>query len=672
MSETTVVSIPLDAIVVVEGANPRTTFDPAAIKELANSIKSIGLLNPITVRWSGSEKEEKYDLVAGHRRYLAVSSLSDVTHIDAIVHDADWSDGAIAAVAENVARADLNPVDEARAYQELMTEAKVKPRALSQLVGRSEKRIKERVALLALPPKVLELIAVGQLSPRVAPVLYPVAKLSPDVAEWLGIVASQDSYAAEMLITNLAGALKDLRRDVLALHPDATPPFVLQCQEYMASENREVLRRVISDELAAKIAELPQFCSMDPWRFGQDDGDAAVAYGAALDLSKGHFRTVFILDPEWAADRVAVNYEHALKRALEHTRATEKARAPGGHEHVHVQKRESDKAARQIAERLAPRIHERNAAIGRAILKHKFKPDPMAIKLLAVLAAAHLSSTPAHAWALADETLAKPEVTTRKDGSTKFKLVLSETPYQLQQGLIERVHEAKSVPQLLRLILGPIIAGNVIDGRSIAQSNRPARVNFDYIAGTEDVKQYLLELASEFDFDKPYETAQEKAAQAEAEAVDEAFEKRVEEAQLHADQLEALADQATARFENSEEEDPDALKELEEAAEEAWKAYEEASEAVTALYNDGPAAVGGGEDEGEEDDEDEQPAIELEDEVPEDAGDVVPDPLDPDDTDPDDNEVDDPDASGADEVDHALNGSTPDAIEAAEEAATEA
>ena len=635
MTDTTSVSIALDAIVVLEDANPRKTFDDAQLKELANSIKAIGLLNPITVR--ATADGTGYELVAGHRRYLAVSSLKHDT-IDAVVYPAEWTDGAIAAVAENVARADLNPVDEARAYRELSNGGKTKPKALAALVGRSEKHVKDRLALLALPERVLELFAVSALSPRVAPVLFPVAKLSPDVASWLAVVASQSSYATEILVHNLPGALKDLRKDVASIDAEADPPFVVHAQDYMMSENREALRRVISDELATKIAELPQFCINDPWRMGTEEADAAVAYGAALDLSAGHYRTVFILDPEWAADRVAVNYELALKRALAAAEQKATAQAPGGHEHVHVQKRQADKAMRDIESRLAPRVHERNAAIGRAILKHKFKADPMAIKLLAILAAEHLNSTPASAWALADESIGKPEVSTRKDGSTKFKLVVAETPYQLQQDLVRRVHEAKTIPQLLRLVLGPILAASVVDGRSVTQSNRPARINFDHIAGTQDVKDYLVELAKEFDFEKPYEvplTEEEKAARAAVEAAETAHQELIDAAQAVADDLQQKAEHASEAAEECE--DPEQAKVLEHEAEEAWKADEQAEEHVTDLWNSGPAAVAGGEDElddDEEEDEDasDQPAIDLPDEdtaehdaVDDEPGDVEPD-----------------------------------------------
>ena len=138
---------------------PRTRFDPESIAALAESIKTQGMVQPIIVRDAG----DGYEIVAGERRWRAAQK-AEVTTIPAIVRPLDDRDAMIVALAENVAREDLNPVEQARGYAVLSDELDLSQTEIARRVGKSRPAVANTMRLLELPDDVLELIAGGKLS----------------------------------------------------------------------------------------------------------------------------------------------------------------------------------------------------------------------------------------------------------------------------------------------------------------------------------------------------------------------------------------------------------------------------------------------------------------------------------------------------------------------------
>ncbi len=132
---------------------PRTRFDDDAINALAESIKSEGVVQPIIVRDSG----DGYQIVAGERRWRA-SQRAGLTTIPAIVRPLDEREAMIMALAENVAREDLNPVEQARAYAVLSDELDLSQTEIARRVGKSRPAVANTMRLLELPDAALELI----------------------------------------------------------------------------------------------------------------------------------------------------------------------------------------------------------------------------------------------------------------------------------------------------------------------------------------------------------------------------------------------------------------------------------------------------------------------------------------------------------------------------------
>ena len=139
---------------------PRRRLDGEGIDELAESIGAQGLVQPVVVR---TAPDGGYELIAGERRWRA-SRVAGLATVPALVRESDDRDSLLLALVENVAREDLSPVDEARAYAVLMDEFGLALGEVAEQVGRSKPTVSNRVRLLELPDDVLGLVERGQLS----------------------------------------------------------------------------------------------------------------------------------------------------------------------------------------------------------------------------------------------------------------------------------------------------------------------------------------------------------------------------------------------------------------------------------------------------------------------------------------------------------------------------
>ncbi|MCX8736490.1 nucleoid occlusion protein [Lactobacillus sp. B4026] len=140
---------------------PRREFSDESIRELASTLDKEGLLQPIVVR----EQGDKYEIIAGERRYWAAKHLG-WEKIPAIVNNMDEAQAASLALIENLQREDLNPIDEAQAYNNLMKLNNLTQTALAQNIGKSQSYVANKMRLLKLSPKVQSYLASGEISPR--------------------------------------------------------------------------------------------------------------------------------------------------------------------------------------------------------------------------------------------------------------------------------------------------------------------------------------------------------------------------------------------------------------------------------------------------------------------------------------------------------------------------
>ncbi|MCS5723182.1 ParB/RepB/Spo0J family partition protein [Herbiconiux sp. CPCC 203407] len=155
--------------IVPNAKQPRSVFDPADLAELVHSVREIGVLQPIIVRELPREPDEaadapqRYELVMGERRLRATKEAGLDTIPAVIKHTAD-EDMLRDALLENLHRSQLNPLEEASAYQQLLDDFGITQEQLAERIGRSRPQITNTLRLLRLPPAVQSRVAAGVLS----------------------------------------------------------------------------------------------------------------------------------------------------------------------------------------------------------------------------------------------------------------------------------------------------------------------------------------------------------------------------------------------------------------------------------------------------------------------------------------------------------------------------
>lgn len=141
---------------------PRRTFDPEGLKDLARSIRAQGVLQPILVRRIPGRRDE-FELVAGERRWRA-SQMAGLTEIPVLVKDLDDNESLAIALIENLQREDLNPIEEARGLRELQERLKLSQEDLATRVGKSRPAVANALRLLSLPEIIQEDLLKGDLT----------------------------------------------------------------------------------------------------------------------------------------------------------------------------------------------------------------------------------------------------------------------------------------------------------------------------------------------------------------------------------------------------------------------------------------------------------------------------------------------------------------------------
>ena len=148
---------------------PRKNFDEEMLKDLCNSIKERGVIQPIIVRKSNFENS-KYEIVAGERRWLAARK-AGLHDIPVVVTEADDLKSLEFAIVENVQRHDLNPLEEAQGYKRLIDEFSYDQEKVSKFIGKSRSYITNALRLLNLPKDVLQLVEEKKISAGHAKIL---------------------------------------------------------------------------------------------------------------------------------------------------------------------------------------------------------------------------------------------------------------------------------------------------------------------------------------------------------------------------------------------------------------------------------------------------------------------------------------------------------------------
>ncbi|GAA2084084.1 ParB/RepB/Spo0J family partition protein [Aeromicrobium tamlense] len=244
---------------------PRSVFDEEAMAELVHSIKEIGLLQPIVVRQTGPEA---YELIMGERRWRAHQK-AGLDAITAVVRETTDEDLLRDALLENLHRSELNPLEEAAAYQQLLEDFGCTQEELSERIGRSRPQITNTIRLLKLPPAVQRRVAAGVLSAGHARALLAVP--NPEL---------QDRLASRVVAEGIS--VRQLEEIVRFGDEEATPSA-------RKLNTRPTSPRV--GELAHRLSE--RFDTRVKVDFGKSKGKIVVEFATIGDLE----RIVDLMDP---------------------------------------------------------------------------------------------------------------------------------------------------------------------------------------------------------------------------------------------------------------------------------------------------------------------------------------------------------------------------------------
>lgn len=152
--------LPVDFII-ANRANPRRTFDAEQLEELTNSIREKGVMSPLLVR--PTDDPNIFELIAGERRWRAAQK-AGLHDVPVIVREVDDKEALELAIIENVQRADLNPLEEAMGYGQLIEQFDYTQQDLAQVIGKSRSHVANTLRLLRLPEDVRGMVASGTLT----------------------------------------------------------------------------------------------------------------------------------------------------------------------------------------------------------------------------------------------------------------------------------------------------------------------------------------------------------------------------------------------------------------------------------------------------------------------------------------------------------------------------
>jgi ParB family transcriptional regulator, chromosome partitioning protein len=263
VSPSGLLEVPIDAVA-PNPRQPRNVFEDEALDSLASSIQEVGVLQPIVVRRAGSG----YELIAGERRLRAAKKAGLAT-IPVVVRDSDDAESLREALIENIHREDLNPVELAEAFRELLDELGLKQETLAERLGMSRSHIANTIRLLQLPPDVQGYLAQGKIQAGHGRALLSLADGEAQSA--LGMrIAAEDLSVREV---------EELVRNYLE-HPAAGQPAAKKAlatgSVEPAANPLAELEEILSEQLATRVAI----------QMGRKRGKVVIEFGSADDLDR--------------------------------------------------------------------------------------------------------------------------------------------------------------------------------------------------------------------------------------------------------------------------------------------------------------------------------------------------------------------------------------------------
>lgn len=467
MTGSTATLVDIDKVAIDDGLNPRSDFDPDRMAELEASIRENGIVTALTVRSDGNGG---YLLVAGERRLRAARNLG-LGQVPVLVRQ---DDGLLsAAIAENLIREDLDPVEQAHAFQALAKSEKLRTRkALAARLGKSISYVNERMRLLALPEAVQRHIASGAVPVAAERELREVCKVSPRIAECACELAARGEVEGRDLVESFGHVLAKVSRTAF------DPPLTMISVDNSVPLGELVEPGERQDTLAARYREIDRGYTPvggdEVWlRLTGDDIDAARAAGCLLEYTEDeggwdHTRQ-FLCDRELATDIAERIVEREEKRAADRTEVKDTGEAG-------IDEKEVRRQMRERAEEEAAAASGFNISLGRKLIARRGAKTRREHSLARAKAVAKLVLSDHERLAAAGLRLVLPqlqdvEVKILKSGEDRRRRVYAQ-PEECASYLANRIDEAKSANEVLELLADALIAALLADHHALPQSRR--------------------------------------------------------------------------------------------------------------------------------------------------------------------------------------------------------
>lgn len=236
-------------------SQPRKSFQKEALEELAQSIREHGVLQPVLVRRDG----ERYELIAGERRWRA-ARMAGVENIPALIKEMDDVEVSEVALIENLQREDLNVVEEAEAYRQILARYKYTQEQLAERVGKSRAHIANTLRLMNLPGEIVDLLEEGKLSAGHARALLALDSEKEQIQEARAIVQGKMTVrqVEEKVRKKKARPVKDKKADpdILALQEKLEEHFATRVELQSRQKGGNIVIHYYDQEQLERIMEL--------------------------------------------------------------------------------------------------------------------------------------------------------------------------------------------------------------------------------------------------------------------------------------------------------------------------------------------------------------------------------------------------------------------------------
>jgi ParB/RepB/Spo0J family partition protein len=358
------------------------------------------VLQPLVVRPSA---DGGYRLIAGERRYRAAREAA-LTEVPVLVREpeADSADGLDLALAENLGRSDLNPLDEARAFKRLLDETALTRKGIAERLSLPQKRITERLEILELPAELQPKVATGEIPPGAIKPLVGLARIHPGLPQVAAARVSSpppNEWDEPVTWSQLSA---DPIGVVVGQYEDQSAD--LPADVYEAGLANALGRFSLSDKAQQDAAKLCKLLGIEPERlsvrFASEEVEQAEALGAAHRSSEGHTALIVGQDvaDQLAGDHIARKLRQARaqerrrrdweRKRAEHANGSgaddaDRDRVDGSEEELREQRRREREADQERRRHAAAH----NAELGPAVVKAcaTVKLDDRAVRLLATL-----------------------------------------------------------------------------------------------------------------------------------------------------------------------------------------------------------------------------------------------------------------------------------------------